>query len=172
VGFVGSPRAIQMHNVGMLDEVAAEPYYHDNPPFADTLLLMGRAVCPDKSRCDPVSPTVAYLAVRGNAHCNSGSNRNRVAMYYGSEIFGQTSVGGLYRKQNSTIAPFIATADVAPIISHELLYQGNDVPIYFLTRDSNGNISHGFWQGNTDFLTGNKTGNRDFVVFSSGAFSN
>ncbi|MBI3555093.1 MAG: hypothetical protein HY074_02365 [Deltaproteobacteria bacterium] len=106
-------------------------------------------------------------------------------MYYGGEVYGWGRVTGvaadpdfkneiLLQKTVGTtlITPFNTTADVIPIFSNALRLQNNDASLFFFTRDVTGNISHGFWEGQTDPVTNQISGSRDFTIFSSGAFTN
>ena len=172
------------------------------------MLLFGRAICPDKSRCDDVNPSVAVMAVSENTECvdnggavpdtspyddteTAGHHLRQSVMYYGGEAYAWTShvqitppviplgpandfpeIALQSQTGSSLLSPFNASADVIPIFSHALKFTNNDASLFFFTRDSTGNISHGYWEGQTDPITKGISGSRDYTIFSSGAYTN
>ncbi len=136
-------------------------------------------------------PVVGNFPLPDNIHYEDPANTFHVmpqnVMYYGGQQYSWNRVIGIPNSADgdftgeialqsttntSLLTPFTATADVIPIFSNALKLQNNDVSLFFFTRDVTGNIAHGYWEGQTDPVSKQITGSRDFTIFSSGAFTN
>ncbi|MGE4232683.1 MAG: hypothetical protein AB7F43_05075 [Bacteriovoracia bacterium] len=199
--FLGTPQPISMgfHNQANLNQqfsgvsaaanrtdVCANP---NNVPAASTMLIFGRTTCDDRFRCDTVNPTVAYAAVSGGPHCTGGNavggctdggacvtvgggGSQSATMYYSSYA---KSGGAVPATIYNRLRQLYVTSDVVVAPSNGLDIAQSDVPVYLLTRDSSGRLSHGYWGSygtGTASVTCDGLGAPLFNFIQSGAFTN
>lgn len=129
--------------------------------------LFGRALCP-KGKCENVNPTAAFATVADAPLCNGASEPAGTSngnIYYS----GIARQGSTYTQSKtvSKIYPLLVTSDVQAFTSSALKSNGNDIPVYLLTRDANGRIAHGYWG-----TKNNGSGNRYFQFITTGGYSN
>lgn len=125
------------------------------------MFIFGRAACPTGSTCDKVNPAVIYATVEGNEGCN-GSH----TVYYPSGNFNFPGFSDTNTMR--AVQQAYASSDVVPIFSNALDAASTDVPVYLVFRNTQGNISNGFWGSKK----GGTEGTKQFLLAPSGGPTN
>jgi hypothetical protein len=127
------------------------------------ILIAGRSVCTNQTACDVSNPTLSYAALAAAADPTCGTDD------HGTHYHPGQSIGLSGNKTRTMLPPFNVSSDAVVVVSHARWSALNaDVPVYLITRDAAGNISHGYFDSYN-----NGQGTVQWKLFdASGPFSN
>lgn len=127
------------------------------------LFLFGRSVCPAGTTCDKVNPSVVFATVNGDANNLEACTNDHTVYYSATNVDSDTTTNS-----GRLVQQAYTSSDVIPIFSNALDAASTDVPVYMVFRNTQGNISNGFWGS----IKGGTEGTKQFLLAPSGGPTN